>query len=161
MEGHEDHTRFDPAAPGPGAPHVAGEPPSPEEPARPLTDDELVVAKHAARLAVEMLEPIIVSLADRLKSHAHDVEERLASLGGETDETRLDSLEARIKGFGQGGETLGDALAVADYAVACVRHVAGEIGRITGASISLPPAPLYVGPVEGSTVKGAELAASM
>lgn len=147
MEGHED-TQVPPAAP-----------------ATPLSEDQIAVANHAAKIAVDLLEPIIMKVSDGLRLLESELGSRvdvLEQTAGPTDESRLDSLEAKIKNFGLGGETVGDALALASFALATARTIAAAVERGTGMTIPLPPAPDRIAePLPEATVKGAELASAM
>lgn len=147
MEGHED-TLVPPAAP-----------------AAPLSEEQLVIVNHAAKVAVELLEPIVVRLGDAVKKLEHELGSRIDGLeqaAGPTDESRLDSLEAKLKNFGQGGETVGDALALAAFALSCARTIAAEVQRGSGYTIALPPAPDRISePLPETKVQGAELASTM
>lgn len=142
-----------------------GTPPVGPEPAAPLSPEQVAVANHAAKIAVDLLEPIIVRIGDAVKTLEHELGSRvdvLEQTAGPTDESRLDSLEARVKNFGLGGESVGDALALASFALATARTIAAAVERGTGMTIPLPPAPDRIAePLPEATVKGAELASAM
>lgn len=136
MEGHEDTRR--PFAPTAG-----------EEPGSPPPDQ---LDEHAQRLThLEIQLGALAAAVGGLAVAAETV----------APETRLDSLERRIEAFGLGGETVGDALQLAAFALANARAVADAVSRITGSTVPLPPAPEFKGRLEEPRVKGAELAEIM
>lgn len=161
MEGHED-ARLDPQAPGAPPAHKAG-PPSPAD--GPLAPEHVAIAQHAAKIAVELLEPIILSVSETVRKIEGELGSRIGAIEQavpEADESRLDSLEKRIKAFGHGGESVGDALALAAFALATARAIAAAVERSQGVSIPLPPTPDSLAePLGDVKVVGADVAGSL